>query len=212
MFVTLPPEYARPEENVVVATPTHPPLMNASTWPAEPEYKDVVETAVGTAAPPVKLARTVFAAIAERPMVAFDPPTSAPAPPERVMPLLDVSVVVATEVRPLVPFPYKSCDEVNDVCPVPPRETPSVPVVSESAIPKVEVANAVTFAVPPVAFPRMVFGAICASFVSATPFVAMVSVPFAPPTSEPSVPEYANSAPAVIDDVATDWYTPPEPP
>ena len=45
------------------------------------------------------------------------------------------------------------------MAPVPPRATARVPVVSESAIPRDEVAKAVTFPVTPDAFPRMVFAA-----------------------------------------------------
>jgi hypothetical protein len=70
-----------------------------------PVYSDEVETAVGTAEPPVRFARTEFAAIAESEMVAFEPPTSAPAPPEMVTPLLAESDVVETWVRPPVPEP-----------------------------------------------------------------------------------------------------------
>jgi hypothetical protein len=68
-------------------------------------YKDEVETAVGTADAPERFARMVFAAIAESEMVALDPPTSAPAPPEMVTPLFAPSVVVETWVRPPVPEP-----------------------------------------------------------------------------------------------------------
>ena len=78
-----------------------------------------------------------------------------------------------------------------------------VPTVSERAMPSVEVAKAVTFPGAPVAFPRIVFAPICASLVSAVPFVASVSEPLAPPTSDPKVPEYENSEPRVAVVVAT---------
>ena len=72
-------------------------------------------------------------------------------------------------------------------------------MVSESAMPKVEVAKAVTLPTAPVALPRMVFPAICASFVSATPLVAKERVPEVPPRSAPKVPEYENSAERVCE-------------
>jgi hypothetical protein len=76
-------------------------LRNARSVPKVGVPKKVeVATAAGTAEPLVLLASTEFAAIGERPIVAFDPPISAPAPAERVMPLLLVSVVVATEATP----------------------------------------------------------------------------------------------------------------
>src|SRR6185295_4339934 len=80
----------------------------------------------------------------------------------------------------------------------------SVPVVSESAMPKVEVANATTFPVAPVLFPRMVLAATCASLVSAIPFVARVKVELAPPTNAPIVPPTVNSADGVNVVVATE--------
>jgi hypothetical protein len=98
VFVTLPPEYAKPDEKVVVATPVQPPLMNARTWPAEPVYSDDVETAVGTPAAPVELARTELAAIDARPMVAFEPPIWKPSDPEVTeRPVPTASVEVATD-------------------------------------------------------------------------------------------------------------------
>ncbi len=66
---------------------------------------DEVATAVGTPDAPVAFASTEFAAIAERESVAFDPPTSAPAPPVMVIPLFAESVVVATDTSPAVPLP-----------------------------------------------------------------------------------------------------------
>jgi hypothetical protein len=74
---------------------------------------DEVETAVGTADAPVEFASSVFAAMAESDTVAFDPPTSAPAPPVMVMPLFAESVVVPTDTSPAVPLPYMSCDDVK---------------------------------------------------------------------------------------------------
>ena len=77
-------------------------------------------------------------------------------------------------------------------------------MVSERAMPKVEVAKAVMLPVAPVAFPKIVFPAICASFVSATPLVAKERVPLVPPKSAPKVPEYENSAERVCEVVATE--------
>src|SRR3989344_3944453 len=84
-----------------VATHCGTSLFQASTWPPEPvPKKEEVATAVGTALAPVLLARTELAAMEARPMVALEPPTSAPAPTERVSPLLPVRVVVATLATP----------------------------------------------------------------------------------------------------------------
>src|SRR3989344_5858744 len=74
-----------------------------------------VAIADGTPAPIVP--RTELAAMVARPMVAFVPPTSAPAPAERVRPLLPVRVVVATfpsfaGVAPVV-VQYASCPAVS---------------------------------------------------------------------------------------------------
>ena len=66
---------------------------------------DDVASAVGTAEPLVLLARIEFAAIAARPIVALEPPTSAPAPPEIVIPLFVESVVVATDESAFEPLP-----------------------------------------------------------------------------------------------------------
>ena len=66
-----------------------------------------------------------------------------------------------------------------------------------------EVAMAVTFPVAPVVLPSMVLAAICASLVRAMPFVARVSVEFAPPTKAPMVPPIVNSAEGVKVVVAT---------
>jgi hypothetical protein len=104
-------------------------------------YRDEVDTAVGIPAAPVAFASTEFAAIDESDTVALEPPTSAPAEPVMVTPLFAESVVVATETKPAVLLPYMSCDEVKVVCPVPPLDTESVPVVSPIAIPSEEVAN-----------------------------------------------------------------------
>jgi hypothetical protein len=113
--VTFPAENASAPEKVVVAAPTHCPSTRVRTWPFVAAKSDEVETAVGTAEAPVALARSVFAAIAESDTVAFEPPTSAPAPPEMVTPLFPESVVVATCVSPPAPLPYTSCDEVKEV-------------------------------------------------------------------------------------------------
>ena len=78
------------------------------------------------------------------------------------------------------------------------RIWPPVPVPK-----KVDVAIATTFPDAPVLFTRTVFAAIWASFVSATPLVASVRVPEAPPTRDPNVPEYENSDPSVAEVVAT---------
>lgn len=106
VFVTLPPAYAKPDEKVVVATPTQPPLMNASTCPAEPVYRDEVATAVGTPDAPVELARTELAAIEARPIVAFEPPIWKPSAPEVTLrPVPTASVEVATDWTAFVPEP-----------------------------------------------------------------------------------------------------------
>lgn len=57
-------EQEMPEEQelVVVATPDHTPFWNVSTWPGVAANKDVVDSAVGAAAPPVTLAMIVLAA------------------------------------------------------------------------------------------------------------------------------------------------------
>lgn len=75
--------------------------------------------------------------------------------------------------------------------------------MSESAIPREDVAMAVTFPVAPVALPSMVLAASCASLVRATPFVASVRVELAPPISAPIVPPIVNSALGVNVVVAT---------
>jgi len=97
---------------------------------------------------------------------------------------------------------------VYDARPVPPRARASVPVVSEIAMPSDDVASAVTFPAAPVTFARIELAAICASFVRATPLVASESVPFAPPTSAPRVPEYENSALVASDVVAAAYEAP----
>jgi hypothetical protein len=51
-----------PLVRVVVPTPVHAPLRNASVCPATPVKSVVVPMAVGAALPPVRFARTVFAA------------------------------------------------------------------------------------------------------------------------------------------------------
>ncbi|MCA1837888.1 MAG: hypothetical protein LC674_03755 [Actinobacteria bacterium] len=62
---------------------------------------------------------------------------------------------------------------------------------------------ATTFPVALVLLTRTVLAPICASLVSATPLVESERVPFAPPTKEPKVPEYENSAEAAKEEVAT---------
>ena len=74
-------------------------------------------------------------------MVSAVPPTNAPGVPVNEMPVPLVTDEVATLERPFVPLPYKSCAAVKVVCPVPPLATPSEPVVSESAIFRVDVAT-----------------------------------------------------------------------
>jgi hypothetical protein len=103
--VTFPAEYASAPEKVVVAAPTHCPSTRVRTWPFVAAKSDEVETAVGTADAPVLFASSVFAAMAVSESVAFEPPTSAPAPPEMVMPLFAESVVVPTDTSPAVPLP-----------------------------------------------------------------------------------------------------------
>ena len=60
--VTLPLRYVRPPEKVVVATPVHVPPTRARICPFVPAKSEEVAMAVGAAAPPVRLASTVFAA------------------------------------------------------------------------------------------------------------------------------------------------------
>ena len=78
------------------------------------------------------------------------------------------------------------------------------PTRSEKLMPRVEVAKAVTFAVPPVLFPRMVLAPICAIFVNATPLVARDKVELAPPTNAPMVPVVVNSTDGAKVVVATE--------
>ena len=92
-----------------------------------------------------------------------------------------------------VPLKKTGAPVVNEVAFVPPFAIERVPVVSESAMPRDEVANAVTFPGAPVRFPRMVFAAIVAIFVRATPFVVSEREPLVPPMNEPRVPEYESS-------------------
>ena len=106
--------------------------------------------------------------------------------------------------RALEPLPYRMVPDWMVGQPVPPLDTASVPVVSEIAIPREEVAMAVTFPAAPVVLPRRVLAAICAIFVRATPFVARARVESAPPTKEPIVPVVVNSAEGVKVVVATD--------
>ena len=88
-----------------VSLPTRKlPLASVLDIGVKPKSEDVA-IADGTPEAPVMLPRTELAAIAERPMVAFEPPISAPAPAERVIPLLLVRVVVATDERAFVPLP-----------------------------------------------------------------------------------------------------------
>ena len=111
-----------------------------------------------------------------------------------------------------VPLKYTGAPVVKEVALVPPLAIASVPVVSLSAIPREEVAKAVTLPVAPVRFPRMVLGAICASLVRATPLAVRERVPEVPPTREPKVPEKVNSDASVSVVVATLWSAPvPEP-
>ncbi len=64
-----------------------------------------VAMAVGTPEAPI-VPRTELALMEARPMVAFVPPTSAPAPAESVRPLLPVRVVVATFANVFAPEKY----------------------------------------------------------------------------------------------------------
>src|SRR6185437_8951549 len=70
-------------------------------------------------------------AIANGLFTVSEPPTSAPVP-ESAMPSPAVGAVVATEERPVVPFPYRSCEEVKVVLPVPPFATGKVPETAEA--------------------------------------------------------------------------------
>ena len=94
-----------------------------------------------------------------------------------------VSVLFEKEVvRPLVPEYVLVATHCG--CPAfQVRTWPPVPVPK-----KVEVAMAVTLPVAEVLLTKTLFAAICASLVSATPFVVSESVPDAPPTRDPSVP------------------------
>ncbi len=61
---------------------------------------------------------------------------------------------------------------------MPPFAIDNVPVVSDRAIPKEEVAKAWTFPVAPVGFPRIVLAAIVTSLEREIPLVARESVEF----------------------------------
>src|SRR5579864_9136900 len=76
-------------------------------------------------------------------------------------------------------------DVYAEILLVPPRAMASVPVVSESATPREEVANATTLPVLPVLLPRIELAAMVASLVSATPFAARSTVELDPPTRAP---------------------------
>ena len=112
--MTLPAEYVRPPEKVVVAAPIHAPFKNESTCPAVPEYRVEVETAVGTAVAPVPLAKSVPAAIDESPTLPAEyvrpdekvvVATHDGMPPaiERILPLFDTPPVSAERVLVLEP-------------------------------------------------------------------------------------------------------------
>jgi hypothetical protein len=103
--VTFPAANASAPEKVVVAAPTHCPSTRVRTCPFEAAKSDEVDTAVGTADAPVAFASIVFAAMAVSETVALEPPTSAPAEPVMVIPLVAESVVVDTDTSPAVPFP-----------------------------------------------------------------------------------------------------------
>ena len=71
------------------------------------------------------------------------PPTNEPIVPELERPRPSESDEVPTLVRPLVPLPYKSCEDVNVLCPVPPFATLSADArVRTPALEKLEVAVA----------------------------------------------------------------------
>jgi hypothetical protein len=74
-------------------------------------------------------------------MVTFVPPTWYPkVPAETWRPFDTASDEVATDWSAPFPAPYTRLPEVKEVWPVPPRGTGSVPVVSESPMPRDEVA------------------------------------------------------------------------
>jgi len=113
---------------------------------------------------------------AEKLMVRPEPPTSAPVP-ESEMAVPATGDDVATLCIAPVPAPYNSEPDANVVAPVPPRLTPSEPVVSESATPRDEVAICVTvFPAPPM-----------------SSWLFVIDVSPVPPCVAPSVPEMFES-------------------
>jgi hypothetical protein len=122
-------------EKVEVATQFGMPFAHVRTVPGVPvPNQEEVATAIGTPVPePPLKARPYPAAIGERPIVAFVPPTSAPAFAESVRPLLPVNVVVATDWYAVLP-PYKSCETGAVVLPVPPLPMPRVPEIVLSVV------------------------------------------------------------------------------
>lgn len=99
-----------------------------------------------------------------------------------------VQEVPAYALIALAPLPRTS--PVMVVAPVPPRETVSVPVVSDMAIPSVDVAIATGVAVLPVLLPISEFAASVASIPSVTlfdPMAVVIEVAPLPDTSPESV-------------------------
>ena len=99
----------------------------------------------------------------------------------------------ASAVSAVDPEPKRSEPSATEVRPVPPLVTSKEPVVSESAMPRDDVARAVGTATPLVTF-------------ASTELAAMVERPmvaFEPPMREPSVPETFSGPETASDVVAT---------
>lgn len=101
--------------------------------------KEEVASDDGTADEPLELPNTELALIAASPIVAFEPPTNAPAPAESVRPLFPVNVVVPTPYTPVLPFETSRLPDTGwevvarpvqvTVEFVPPTSVPIVPVI-----------------------------------------------------------------------------------
>src|SRR3989338_3138781 len=157
----------------VTTAPLPPRMAGLLEIERKPVAVKVEVAAPATPAPPVEYKRLLVDGcdVVARPVyviVESVPPTSAP----ETLPMKGpekARVVVDTEASAEVPLPYKSCDAVKVVTPVPPWETAAVPTKLANATfrddvatqdgrpvvyelvrkPPVEVASVVRAAVPP---------------------------------------------------------------
>jgi len=132
------------------AAVTCPLLFVFKSDPATPDTKILVELAVVAVIIVVdaKGIERPVAVGAEKLIVRPEPPTKALVPESEIA-VPAVGEVVATLCTALVPAPYKSCDDVNDDCPVPPLPTGRMPVMSLArSIAAVATAPAVAFKKP----------------------------------------------------------------